>query len=128
MRESDFFFQYTAAVVIDMGVFGPYGLSQRNTTYTGTAVTNALALGEHTTISRLVSDKANYEFVVHPGDLAYADAWVRLSVRPIPNQLLTSRAHFRSPCSSRRTSSTTSTEQWLRVRSSTRLSTRSSGV
>lgn len=62
---------YSSAVVIDMGVFGPDGLSERNMTYTGKAVTNSLSPGEHTTIARLVADQANYDFVVHPGGLYF---------------------------------------------------------
>ncbi|KAK4705025.1 acid phosphatase type 7, partial [Phenoliferia sp. Uapishka_3] len=64
-------------VIIDMGVFGPDGLSERNVSYTGKAITNSLSPGEHTTIDRLVKDQHNYDFVVHPGDFAYADAWLK---------------------------------------------------
>ncbi|KAL8292964.1 hypothetical protein RQP46_000658 [Phenoliferia psychrophenolica] len=68
---------HTVAVVVDMGVFGPDGLSERNMTYTGQAVANSLSMGEHTTIDRLVKDSDNYAFVVHPGDFGYADAWLK---------------------------------------------------
>jgi hypothetical protein len=30
----------------------------------------------HTTIGRLAQSVNNYEFVVHPGDFAYADDWI----------------------------------------------------
>lgn len=63
---------FTAALVIDMGVFGPDGLSTRNTSYSGKKITYPLQPTEHTTIQRLVADASSYEFVLHPGDLAYA--------------------------------------------------------
>ncbi|KAF8307935.1 Metallo-dependent phosphatase [Clavulina sp. PMI_390] len=66
---------FTAALVIDMGVFGPDGLSSRTTSYTNLTVPYPLKPGEHTTIQRLVAMKDQYEFVLHPGDFAYADSW-----------------------------------------------------
>ncbi|KAM0750698.1 putative acid phosphatase [Meredithblackwellia eburnea MCA 4105] len=71
---------YTVAAVIDMGVFGPDGLSERTTAYNGAKITNALAPGEHTTIERLIADAPNYNFIIHPGDFAYADAWLKEQV------------------------------------------------
>lgn len=55
-----------------MGVFGPDGLSSRNISYTGKAISPSLDPGAHTTIESLVADIDNYEFVLHPGDFAYA--------------------------------------------------------
>lgn len=63
---------FAVALVIDMGVFGPDGLSSRNISYTGKAITSSLSPGAHTTIETLVADQDNYEFVLHPGDFAYA--------------------------------------------------------
>lgn len=59
---------YTAVVVIDMGAFGPLGLSTTDPT------TNALTPGEVTTPGRLKMDMNQYDHILHPGDLAYADA------------------------------------------------------
>ncbi|KAF8307934.1 Metallo-dependent phosphatase [Clavulina sp. PMI_390] len=68
---------FTAALVVDMGVFGPDGLSTRATSYTNQTITYPLKPGEHTTIQRLVAMKDQYEFVLHPGDFAYADSWYK---------------------------------------------------
>lgn len=59
------------------GVFGPDGLSYENETWTGTAITDALTIGDHTTIDDLYATQDDYSFIVHPGDFAYADHWVR---------------------------------------------------
>lgn len=58
---------FTAALVVDMGVFGPDGLSSRNISYTGKAISNSLYPGEHTTIQQLVNQASSYEFILHPG-------------------------------------------------------------
>ncbi|KAF8307931.1 Metallo-dependent phosphatase [Clavulina sp. PMI_390] len=68
---------FSAALVIDMGVFGPDGLSTRTTSYTNKSITYPLKPSEHTTIQRLAAMKDQYEFVIHPGDFAYADAWYK---------------------------------------------------
>ncbi|KAJ7853904.1 Metallo-dependent phosphatase-like protein [Mycena leptocephala] len=67
---------FTMAGVVDMGVFGPDGLSTRQMSYTGKAVVNSLNPGDHTTIQALVATASQYEFILHPGDFAYADAWL----------------------------------------------------
>jgi len=68
---------FAAALVVDMGVFGPDGLSERNVSYTGQSITSPLKPKEQTTIQRLVKSASSYEFVLHPGDLAYADSWLK---------------------------------------------------
>ncbi|KAK0560089.1 hypothetical protein OC861_006416 [Tilletia horrida] len=64
---------FTFAGVVDMGAMGPYGL----TTTTGMGAANPLAPGEVNTIQRLQQSKDSYDFIVHPGDIAYADAWLK---------------------------------------------------
>jgi hypothetical protein len=64
--------------VVDMGVFGPDGLSTRQMSYTGKAVVNSLNPGDHTTIQALVATASQYEFILHPGDFACK------SIRPSP--------------------------------------------
>ncbi|KAF8307936.1 Metallo-dependent phosphatase [Clavulina sp. PMI_390] len=66
---------FTAALVIDLGVFGPDGLSTRNTSSTNKTITYPLKPGEHTTIQRLMAMSDVFDFVVHPGDFGYADKW-----------------------------------------------------
>jgi phosphodiesterase/alkaline phosphatase D-like protein len=63
---------YTVGVVIDMGTFGALGLSSSIP-----AADNPLRPNEQTTIAAMSEMINNYEFVVHPGDLAYADAWAK---------------------------------------------------
>lgn len=59
-------------VVIDMGVYGKdgYVVSRKkdNIPYTQPEL-------NHTTIGRLADTVNDYEIVIHPGDLAYADNW-----------------------------------------------------
>lgn len=67
---------FTMNVVIDLGVYGVDGftidmdMSRRDTI---PAVQPSL---NHTTIGRLAQTVDDYEFIIHPGDLAYADDWV----------------------------------------------------
>lgn len=58
---------FTVALVVDMGVFGPDGLSTTSVSSTGQTITDPLQPGEHTTIQRLVETASDYEFVLHPG-------------------------------------------------------------
>ncbi|KAI5476675.1 Metallo-dependent phosphatase-like protein [Pseudohyphozyma bogoriensis] len=74
-REPGDYTPYSVMAAIDMGIFGIDGLSTRTTGYTGKAISSPLQIGEHTTIQRLVEMQDEYEFVLHPGDFAYADAW-----------------------------------------------------
>jgi hypothetical protein len=62
---------YVAAVVVDLGTMGPLGLS----TKVGAGAANPLKPGEVNTIQRLKYQLDDYEFVAHPGDIAYADYW-----------------------------------------------------
>ncbi|KAK4508745.1 hypothetical protein PRZ48_002484 [Zasmidium cellare] len=73
---------FTVGVVVDMGTFGPLGLS----TATGVGAANPLRPGEHTTIQTLSQQLSELDFVVHPGDLSYADAWLKEEIqRYLPN-------------------------------------------
>lgn len=59
---------FTVGVVVDLGTFGYLGLSE-------TSGPDELRPGEQTTITALTQTLDNYDFVVHAGDIAYADAW-----------------------------------------------------
>ncbi|KAF8313567.1 Metallo-dependent phosphatase [Clavulina sp. PMI_390] len=63
---------FTVAAVIDMGVFGADGVTVKKRDAIP-AIDPAL---NHTTIGRLFDTAADYDFVIHPGDLAYADDWI----------------------------------------------------
>ena len=64
---------FNVTVVIDLGVYGEDGYtinSKRDT------IPNIQPELEHATIGALASTVDEYEFVLHPGDLAYADDWI----------------------------------------------------
>ena len=70
---------FTAAIVVDMGTFGPLGLSQ-------TSQGIALQPGEHTTIQSISNELHDFDFVHHAGDLSYADAWLKEEINGyLPN-------------------------------------------
>ncbi|KUJ16457.1 Metallo-dependent phosphatase [Mollisia scopiformis] len=68
---------YTVGVVVDMGTFGALGLS----TVVGTGAANPLAVNEQTTIAALTEMIDSYEFIVHAGDIAYADYWLKEEIQ-----------------------------------------------
>ena len=73
---------FSVAVVVDMGTFGPLGLS----TTTGVGAANPLKPGEQTTIQSISQQLSTFDFMVHPGDLAYADAWLKEEIQHyLPN-------------------------------------------
>ena len=59
-------------VVIDLGVYGENGFTKSKR---DTMPDINPELG-HTTIGALARTFDDYEFVVHPGDFAYADDWI----------------------------------------------------
>jgi hypothetical protein len=64
---------YSVAVVVDLGTMGEYGLRQNMPS----DISNALKAGELNTIQRLVAQSSDFDFVIHPGDIAYADYWAK---------------------------------------------------
>lgn len=68
---------YTAGVVVDMGTFGALGLS----TTVGTGAANPLRVNEQTTIAAMTQMINNYDFIVHAGDIAYADYWLKEEIQ-----------------------------------------------
>lgn len=64
---------YTIAVVADLGTMGSLGLSD----HVPPGAANPLTTGEITTIQRLTMDKNQYNHVMHVGDIAYADYWLK---------------------------------------------------
>lgn len=63
---------FTFNVVANLGVYGADGYILDDDGDDGTYVDPSLG---NTTISRLTQNAPSYEFILHPGDLAYADAW-----------------------------------------------------
>lgn len=67
--------EYSVAVAIDMGTMGRLGLSDK--AGAGVAKENILKPGEKNTIDSLAATKDSWDFVLHPGDIAYADYWLK---------------------------------------------------
>jgi hypothetical protein len=66
---------FTVSVVIDMGVYGAGGYTIKAPSQKREIPSIQPSLN-HTTIDRLFENRAGYDFVIHPGDLAYADDWI----------------------------------------------------
>lgn len=73
---------FSFAVVIDLGTMGSLGLSET----TGKGAGGALKKGEKNTIDSLSQNLHKYEFLWHPGDIAYADYWLKEEIQGyLPN-------------------------------------------
>ncbi|MCO5566264.1 hypothetical protein L7F22_019940 [Adiantum nelumboides] len=59
----------------DLGVVGPDGYTLNGDASKRDTIPQVDPSLEHTTISQLAKSVADYEFIIHPGDLAYADDW-----------------------------------------------------
>ncbi|KAK0545822.1 hypothetical protein OC846_005274 [Tilletia horrida] len=66
---------FTFSAVVDLGVYGKDGFTISSASQRDMIPTVDPALN-HTTIGRLATLSSGYDFVVHPGDLAYADDWM----------------------------------------------------
>ncbi|CAJ2510071.1 Uu.00g059710.m01.CDS01 [Anthostomella pinea] len=66
---------FSLNAVIDMGVYGVDGYTIEMDMSKRDAIPSIDPSLNHTTISRLASSIDDYELVLHPGDLAYADDW-----------------------------------------------------
>ncbi|KAI0527987.1 Metallo-dependent phosphatase-like protein [Xylaria bambusicola] len=62
--------------VIDLGVYGADGYTIKQNKAKRDTIPQIDPSLNHTTIGRLANTINDYEFVVHPGDLAYADDWL----------------------------------------------------
>ncbi|KAJ5972582.1 uncharacterized protein N7479_002500 [Penicillium vulpinum] len=60
-------------VIIDLGVYGKDGYTTKSTKKDTIPVIDPEV--NHTTIGRLAQTVDDYEFIIHPGDFAYADDW-----------------------------------------------------
>lgn len=73
---------FTIGVVVDMGTFGALGLSD----HVGTGAANPLGVNEQTTIQAIQAQLDEFEFLVHSGDIAYADYWLKEEIQGyLPN-------------------------------------------
>ncbi|EFX05024.1 metallo-phosphoesterase [Grosmannia clavigera kw1407] len=75
---------FSVAVVVDLGTMGSQGL----TTHAGKKVasTNILKVNETNTVQSLKEHIDEFDFLWHPGDIAYADYWLKESIQGfLPN-------------------------------------------
>ncbi|GFF72235.1 acid phosphatase [Aspergillus lentulus] len=73
---------YTVAVAIDMGLMGAMGL----TTSVGKGAHNPLGPNDNNTVQSLLAQGVNTDFLWHPGDIAYADYWLKEEIQGfLPN-------------------------------------------
>ncbi|GAP89791.1 putative acid phosphatase [Rosellinia necatrix] len=71
---------FAFAAVVDLGVYGRDGYTIAHDGRRRDAIPGVEPALNHTTIGRLAASADDYDFVVHPGDLAYADDWL---LRPL---------------------------------------------
>ncbi|KAL7941879.1 hypothetical protein V8C42DRAFT_360580 [Trichoderma barbatum] len=79
---------FSINAIIDLGVVGPDGYTIKNDQTKRDTIPSIDPSLNHTTIQRLAQTVNDYEFVIHPGDLAYADDWIEK-----PKNILTERMH-----------------------------------
>ncbi|KAL2012586.1 hypothetical protein VTN00DRAFT_111 [Thermoascus crustaceus] len=73
---------YSIAVAVDMGLMGPDGL----TTHVGKGASHPLGPHDNNTIQSLQEQGKDTEFLWHPGDIAYADYWLKEEIQGfLPN-------------------------------------------
>ncbi|KAI5864185.1 Metallo-dependent phosphatase [Durotheca rogersii] len=66
---------FTMNVVIDLGVYGADGFTIKQDERKRDTIPQIDPSLNHTTINQLAKTVDDYEFIVHPGDFAYADDW-----------------------------------------------------
>jgi hypothetical protein len=66
---------FTVSAVIDLGVYGQDGFTINMDMTKRDTIPDIDPSLNHTTIGRLAQNIDDYELVVHPGDLGYADDW-----------------------------------------------------
>lgn len=67
---------FNASIVIDMGAYGQNGYYTHSHSHKKRSLHPSIAPElKHTTIQALATTLDEYDFVIHPGDFAYADDW-----------------------------------------------------
>lgn len=67
---------FSINAIIDLGVYGEDGYTIEGDASKRDEIPFISPSLNHTTIKRLADTIDDYEFIIHPGDLAYADDWV----------------------------------------------------
>ncbi len=72
---------YSLAIVVDMGTMGVDGLSDKNGRYLNLTGSHHIPLKQtdSNTIQSLVQNVDTYDAILHPGDIAYADYFIKES-------------------------------------------------
>jgi hypothetical protein len=66
---------FSINAVVDLGVYGEDGFTIEDDLTKRDLIPNIPPSLNHTTIQRLADTVDDYEFIIHPGDFAYADNW-----------------------------------------------------
>ncbi|KAH6962738.1 Metallo-dependent phosphatase-like protein [Fusarium avenaceum] len=66
---------FAVNAIIDLGVYGEDGFTINMDQSKRDIIPSVQPSLNHTTIGRLATTADDYEFIIHPGDLAYADDW-----------------------------------------------------
>lgn len=67
---------FSINAVIDLGVYGQDGFTIEGDKTRKDVIPSIDPSLNHTTIGRLANTVDDYEFIIHPGDFAYADDWI----------------------------------------------------
>lgn len=67
---------FSINAVIDLGVYGQDGFTIEGDKTKKDVIPSIDPSLNHTTIGRLANTVDDYEFIIHPGDFAYADDWI----------------------------------------------------
>jgi len=67
---------FSINAIIDLGVYGQDGYTIKGDLSKRDTIPYIPPSLNHTTINRLAQTVDDYEFVIHPGDLGYADDWI----------------------------------------------------
>ncbi len=67
---------FSINAVIDLGVYGRDGFTIQGDKTKKDIIPSIDPSLNHTTIGRLANTVDDYEFIIHPGDFAYADDWI----------------------------------------------------
>ncbi|GLB39268.1 putative iron/zinc purple acid phosphatase-like protein C [Lyophyllum shimeji] len=81
-REAGDHTPFSTAVVVDLGTMGAMGLS----THVGNGADNPLGPNDTNTIQSLIQHQSEFDLILHAGDIAYADYWLKEEIQGyLPN-------------------------------------------
>lgn len=83
---------FAVAIAIDLGTMGRLGLT--DSAGKGVDKEKILEPGEKNTIDSLAQTKSSYDFIWHPGDIAYADYWLKMQIQGFVPEVNISDGHI----------------------------------